>query len=217
MRSLNQGLFSSLSQRSRARKMELLREWVLLEDCSSILDIGGHLDPGGVQLIDTYPHKNRITVINIDASHLSPIKERYPEISVQQADARRLAFPDQSFDLVYSNAVIEHVGDWEDQQAMAREVMRVGRRWFVTTPNRWFPFEFHTRLPFASWLPSGMMRGAAKLKSYNHVTKRYESGLERQLRLLTMQEMRQLFPGSRVVGVRITIWPETLIAMGTHG
>jgi ubiquinone/menaquinone biosynthesis C-methylase UbiE len=194
--------------------MEILRSWVDLEKCESILDIGGELDASGLQVIESLPDRKRVTVVNIDESHLATIKERYPEITVRQADARQLDFRAESFDLVYSNAVIEHVGDWADQLAMANEVMRVGRRWFVTTPNRWFPFEFHTRLPLVSWLPATQMRSLARLASYNHVSRRYESGLDRRLRLLTARELQRLFPSSRIARVQITIWPETLIAMG---
>lgn len=82
-------------------------------------------------LMDLHPRKDAITVVNIDAEHLERIKELYPEIGVLVADARKLPFPDNHFDVVYSNAVIEHVGTLEDQQMMADEVMRVGRRWFV--------------------------------------------------------------------------------------
>jgi len=60
------------------------------------------------------------------------------------ADARRLPFRDRAFDLVVANAVIEHVGDEADQARVVHEHQRVGRRWIITTPNRWFPIEAHT-------------------------------------------------------------------------
>jgi 2-polyprenyl-3-methyl-5-hydroxy-6-metoxy-1,4-benzoquinol methylase len=59
-------------------------------------------------------------------------------------DSRRLPFRDGAFDLVVANAVIEHVGDERDQARLLDEHCRVGRRWIVTTPNRWFPVEAHT-------------------------------------------------------------------------
>ncbi len=68
-----------------------------------------------------------------------------------------------SFDVVFSNAVIEHVGDRERQEALVREALRVGRRVFVTTPNRWFPIEVHTRLPFVHWLPDELAHRAYDL------------------------------------------------------
>lgn len=61
-----------------------------------------------------------------------------------QADGRQLPFKDQSFDLVLSNAVVEHVGDEEDQRKFMAEHARVGKWWIATTPNRLFPVESHT-------------------------------------------------------------------------
>ena len=192
--------------------MELLRSSFDLSEEVKILDVGGQVDRAGQQLVDSHPYKHNLTVLNMRASYLDEIARNYPEVTLQQGDARALPYPDKSFDLVYSNAVIEHVGDWEDQVAMAREVMRVGRSWFVTTPNRWYPFEFHMRLPFVSWLPYEWMQKVGSVCSYNHAEKRYCSGQNYRLRLLTQRELKKLFPGARVISVRITAWPETLIA-----
>jgi hypothetical protein len=110
--------------------------------------------------------------------------------------------------------VIEHVGTFEDQRRMADEVMRVGRRWFVTTPNRWYPFEFHLRMPLMNWLPHTLMVRAARVLSFNHVQGRYQSGLVPDFRLLSVRQMRRLFRGSKIIAQRITFWPETILAIG---
>jgi hypothetical protein len=65
-----------------------------------------------------------------------------------QADGRYLPFHNKSFDLVLSNAVIEHVGNYEDQIKFINEHERVGKTWILTTPNRLFPVESHTRALF---------------------------------------------------------------------
>jgi 2-polyprenyl-3-methyl-5-hydroxy-6-metoxy-1,4-benzoquinol methylase len=65
----------------------------------------------------------------------------------------KLPFEDRQFDIVFCSAVLEHVGDREDQQRFVRELLRVADRFFITTPNRYFPLEFHTFLPFIHWLP----------------------------------------------------------------
>ena len=67
------------------------------------------------------------------------------------ANALDLPFDDQSFDLVYSNAVIEHVGDEAEQRQYVAEHARVGRSWIFTTPNRWFPIESHSDVFFKHW------------------------------------------------------------------
>jgi ubiquinone/menaquinone biosynthesis C-methylase UbiE len=70
-----------------------------------------------------------------------------------------LPFDDNQFDVAHSSAVIEHVGSRKNQVDFLRELWRVGRSGiFVTTPNRWFPIEFHTTLPLVHWLPPAMFR-----------------------------------------------------------
>lgn len=104
-----------------------------------------------------YPFKTQITAVGIDDAAF--LEEIYPGVQFIRADALELPFPDQSFDVVHSSAVIEHVGNGERQQKMLLELCRVARRGvFLTTPNRWFPVEFHTVLPFVHWLPAPLFR-----------------------------------------------------------
>lgn len=208
-------LFNRLSLRSRRIKMELLQRYLPLQGTERVLDIGSQVDTQSRQLLERFPDQSRITAVNLFPEHLESIRAAYPGIHTVQADARSLPFPDKSFDLVYSNAVIEHVGDLADQQRMAEEVRRVGKRWFLTTPNRWYPFEFHARLPLVSWLPARLMHKTTRLWSYNHVHGRYQPGNDlSDVQLLTARQLRALFPDSLIVKPRVTFWPETLVVIG---
>jgi len=161
-------LFSKLSYVSRTRKLELFKSTFSPTDAMSVLDVGAQANPNEdkpLQLIDWYPWKSRVTGLNISAEHIAFIKKNYPEVDAVVGDACKLPWPDKSFDMVYSNAVIEHVGDFEKQQKMATEIMRVCKRWFVTTPNRRFPVEFHLRLPLVTWLPGNGYLWAGQLVS----------------------------------------------------
>jgi len=98
---------------------------------------------------------------------------------------------------VFSNAVIEHVGDIERQRLFVSEALRVGRRVFVTTPNRWFPLEVHTRLPFVHWLPK-----SGSDRAYEIAGKSWA----RENHLLGSRDLRQLFPGEvRIVNLGLTL------------
>jgi hypothetical protein len=128
-----------------------------VETCDTILDIGATSDRGydhSNYLEAWYPHKSRITAVGIDAAEF--LEAFYPGIKFIRADGRSLPFDNDTFDFVHSSAVLEHVGSRLQQMEFLKEAWRVGRKGiFLTTPNRWFPIEFHTVLPFAHWLPKG--------------------------------------------------------------
>ena len=91
-----------------------------------------------------------VITVNLDAQPPSS----FPNIAHQQGDARDLSrFADRSFDVVFSNSLIEHVGGLDDQRAVAREIRRLGHAYFVQTPNRNFPLEPHFVIPFFQFLP----------------------------------------------------------------
>ena len=120
-------------------------------------------------------------------------------------DGCRLPFADQSIDIVFSNAVIEHL-EPEMQRKMADEIMRVGRSWFVTTPNFWYPIEMHNKLPFIHFLPTRVRLSIQrKLQTWPEGD---------PLSLLSATNLAALFPNSTILKVRVTFYPETLIAFG---
>jgi SAM-dependent methyltransferase len=212
-------VFGHFSAISRKRKIEQFFELMKPSETDKILDVGGEVESSSCkscQFIDTFPHKENISVVNLSAVHVETIAKKYPEVDGRVGDACNLPWPDDYFDIVYSNAVIEHVGDYERQKKMASEIMRVGRKWFVTTPNRWYPFEFHMRLPFVTWLPFQGYMKFGRIIWYNHVRKRYVFGRKRDdFRLMTAHELEMCFPGSRIIKQRVTFMPETLIAVGS--
>lgn len=211
-------LFAKLSYISRKRKLVLFNKLMKPTFQTKVLDVGAEINPDGdadLQLIDSYTWKNNLSAINISPEETSRIKRHYPEIVVVVGDACKLPWPDKHFDIVYSNAVIEHVGDFERQKQLASEIMRVGKRWFVTTPNRWYPFEFHMRLPFVTWLPGKSYLWAGRIISYNHVRKKYMFGIKQDgTRLMTARELKCCFPDSEILKQRVTFMAETLIAAG---
>jgi SAM-dependent methyltransferase len=114
-----------------------------------------------------------------------------------QGDACALPFADGAFDVVFSNAVIEHVGGGERQRRFVSEALRVGRRVFITTPNRRFPVEVHTRLPLVHWLPEPAAHAV-----YGAVGKEFA----KDLHLLSRRELASLFPGRvRIVSLGLTL------------
>lgn len=126
----------------------------------TIIDVGATSDrsyESSNYLEAWYPEKASITAVGLDDA--SFLEEIYPGMRFIQADGLQLPFPDNSFDFVHSSAVLEHVGDENRQKQFIGELYRVARKAiFVTTPNRWYPVEFHTVLPLVHWLPKRTFR-----------------------------------------------------------
>ena len=144
---------------------------------------------------ELYPWPDRITALGLHDG--AGFRERYPAVRYVQGDACALPFADGEFEVVFSNAVIEHVGGRERQRRLVLEALRVGRRIFLTTPNRRFPVEVHTRLPFVHWLPDAVAH-----RAYDLVGK----GFAKELDLLSPGTLASLFPGRvRVVNLGLTL------------
>lgn len=196
-------LADSISLRSRERKLRLFLEELHPTSETTVLDVGadelgfGEGDGCGTLNFfeEHYAWPQRITALGLHDG--AGFRSRYPDIPYVQGDACALPFDDASFDVVFSNAVIEHVGNRDRQRAFVSEAIRVGRRVFITTPNRRFPIEVHTRLPFVHWLPDAfshpVYRAAGK-----------EIGPE--VELLTRRSLAALFPGRvRIVSLGLTL------------
>jgi SAM-dependent methyltransferase len=130
-----------------------------------------------------FPYPENLTALGIDSP--KRFTERYPRIKVIQYPGGRFPFPDDSFDIVWSNAVVEHVGTRDDQLQFLREIRRVGGRIFVTTPNRYFPVEVHTRTPLLHFLPKPIFERYLHLIGKGWATGDF-------MRLLTLRELRSL-------------------------
>jgi hypothetical protein len=130
----------------------------------------------------------------------------------------RLSFGDGSYDLLYSNSVIEHVGGWEQQEAFAREARRVGRRLWIQTPAFECPIEPHYIAPFVHFLPRHVQK--ATLRWFTPWGWLQKPGKEQvrdavdSTRLLGKREMHELFPDCEIVTERLAgLLPKSYIAI----
>ena len=131
------------SKWNRRRKLFFVAEFIQEHNIKTCLLVGAKPDlvEGNLDNMIELGVKNLIP--NLVASGIER-KSSYWENWIQ-ADGKNLPFAMRSFDLVFSNAVIEHVGDERDQIKFLNEIDRVGKNWIVTTPNRFFPIESHTQ------------------------------------------------------------------------
>jgi SAM-dependent methyltransferase len=203
-------LTDRVSLRSRRRKLGLFFETMRPTAETTVLDVGADDAPfgapGGCGTLnffeELYPWPERITAVGIHEGRR--FAARYPAARYVQASALELPFEDRAFDIYFSNAVIEHVGPREAQRRFVAEALRVAPRIFITTPNRWFPVELHTRAPLVHWLPD-----AAAHRAYDLIRKPWA----KENHLLGPRDLRGLFPLERRSDVRIVNLGMTLVAI----
>jgi SAM-dependent methyltransferase len=147
-----------LRRRWRLRRYRRIEALLALESLAGpVLDLGG--GPASF-FAALFPRPAQILLIDLDGDEVSRAKEREPAISAVVADGARLPLAQGSVDAVICNSVIEHVSD---PGALAGEIRRVGRSYFVQTPNGRFPLETHSfiAIPFYHLIPAGRLKGMA--------------------------------------------------------
>lgn len=179
-----------------------------------ILDVGGT-----PQFWSTMPDSGRerlhITLVNL-------VREPATVSGMESlaGDARDLSqFGDDEFDVVFSNSVIEHLGSFDAQRRMADEVRRVGSRYFIQTPNLFFPLEPHFLVPGFQFFPLGVrawMVSHFDVGWYKRIPDAERARAEvASVRLLSRSDLRRLFPEARVYEERFVGMVKSFVAY--HG
>jgi hypothetical protein len=188
----------SLATRMRRRRFELFLSLLrTLNGHLEVLDIGGTQQFWDLMLGEDQPDI-RVTLLNVAHQPVSS-----PRFVSAAGDARAMPqFAARSFDVVFSNSVIEHVGDYVNQRRMADEVRRVGRRYFVQTPNKRFPIEPHFLVPWFQYLPMGTrawLLSRFDVGWYRRMPDRSAARAEvESIQLLTRRRFSDLFPEATI-------------------
>jgi Methyltransferase domain len=154
--------------------------------------VSGHRDHSAHYFFESlYPWKDRVTAIGRAAEDASWFPEEFPGLTFLEADLREIPLPDNYFDVGICNAVVEHAGPYDQQVRLVHEVCRVARKVMFTTPNKSFPVELHTFVPFAHWLADEKFH--AILRALGH----HELGTIDDLNPIDEQTLLSLFPPSR--------------------
>lgn len=126
-------------------------------------------------------------------------------------------FADQTFDIAHSNSVVEHVGDWARMKDFAKETRRLAPRYFVQTPNFWFPIEPHFMCPLYHWLPEPVRARILTMTGLGHYPRAasWDAAISavQGARLLSRRMMATLFPDANIVTERVALLPKSLMAI----
>jgi hypothetical protein len=159
-----------------------------------------------------------VDVLNLQLSPVTETPPGSPTIRALSGDARALDFSDDEYDIVFSNSVIEHVGNLDDQRSFANEARRVAKYLWIQTPAKECPVEPHYLGLFIHWFPASWHVGLARYFSVVGLTQSANlQSIASSTRLLTKREMTMLFPDCLIWTERIFwIFPKSHVAIRSN-
>lgn len=219
-----QRLVKRLSERFRAARDHGLRQLILAERAGvagpfRILDLGGRADYWrrvGFAFLEA--NDIEIVCVNYTEAELYANDDQHPRLTARVGDARNMADDaDNSFHLVHSNSVIEHVGTFADKRAFANEVRRLAPAYYVQTPYFWFPIDPHwPRMPMFHWMPISWryrllqrfsLGWGGRCRDTDHAMGDLDATV-----LLDWGQMKTLFPDAALRAERLLLLPKSMIA-----
>lgn len=214
-------------QQARAKRASVFRETFSIGPATRILDLGSEDGSAIASVIaGTRAQPGNVYIADIDEKRVQEGKRRYGFVPVTIPESGRLPFDDGYFDIVYCSSVIEHVTvDKNDawaltsgaefrqraekrQREFAREIRRLGKSYYVQTPNKWFPIESHTWLPLVGFLPRSWQIKIISLSNRYWIKRTSPDWL-----LLTATEMRALFPEAEIRAERLVGLTKSIMAI----
>ncbi|TFF18668.1 SAM-dependent methyltransferase [Jiella endophytica] len=214
----------SLERQFRTRRFrhvrQLLEAALEKQERIEVLDLGGTEAYWSIAADFIAEHQGRISITLLNNEPIDPPKsDVFQAISGDACDGE--LFAGRSFDVVHSNSVIEHVGEFGRMQAFADNVRRLSDAYFVQTPNYWFPLEPHFRVVGFQWLPVAVR--AALMQRYNlgffpRAQSREEARRNvEEIRLLDARMMKRLFPEATQIEERVAGLTKSIMALHPAG
>lgn len=193
----------------RSKRMAEFQRLFEITPQTRILDVGGNIATWSLSAL-----RPKVTLLNLSASRFDG-----RDMQCVVGNGLQLPFKDGAFDVVFSNSVIEHLGDWDTQQNLAREIVRVGRYYYVQTPNRWFFVEPHLMTPFIHFLPRRwqrrMLRNCTTWGLIARPTAQQCDQFLNEVRLLSETEMGLLFANATILREKVAGMTKSIIAIRT--
>lgn len=192
-------------QKSRRKKLEHF--YSLCDSAAFVLDVGVSSSTYNDQ-INLFLKNFRFSSEQYTGLAIEPmneIRKQYPDKRFVEYPGDIFPFHNGEFDWVFSNAVIEHVGNRKDQILFLNEMLRVGKNVFFTTPNKYFPVESHTNVFFRHWFDKSFYKWCEKNHTYWNIN---------NLLLLSLNNLTEIIKSSDATTFKITKnyfmgWPMT--------
>jgi hypothetical protein len=198
-------LLGPFSARRRTERMARFEKELGLKPGTRILDVGGEHE-----IWSSVKTPLKVTLFNLPGNNPPPPQDTIHFLENAEGDGCKVdAYPSRSFDILFSNSTIEHVGPEERQEAFAREARRLGRSYWVQTPSIWFPIECHTGMPLWWFWPKAIR--AYFVSAWKRNIPEFGNYIE-GTRVLSKRRMRELFPEATIEVERFLGFPKSYVA-----
>lgn len=186
-----------ISAYNRQRKWKLFWDHINPKEKDTLLDVGFMIKERfdiDNYLERNYPYPENITALGVEDA--GEFVKKYPQIKAVKYDGKIFPFPDKTFDVCWSNAVVEHVGSRERQVLFLKEINRVSKIAYITTPNKYFPVEVHTLTPFMHMLPKHIFDKYLMLTNRKWATGDF-------MNILSLKDVNEIMKAAGIVHYKI--------------
>ena len=187
-------IFDKIITKKRLEIVDIINSQIVLNNISDILDIGTTSDTENIS--SNFIIKNLKNVKNFYSISDQLITLPFFKKKLQKSIIENFSeYEIENFksDLVVSNATIEHVGNYNNQKTMVSNMIKLSKKMvIISTPYRYHPLEFHTKIPFIHWLPKKIHRMI--LKKFNLVF--YSK--EENLNLLSRSDLSSFIKNEKI-------------------
>jgi len=215
------------SDSARSKRALVFRQQFDLGPKIKILDIGSENGSNiNMVLKGSSVTPSNVYIADIKLNAIEQGRDRFGYNPILIPESGKLPFPDSFFDIVYCSSVIEHAtGDkskiWEissgktfknqaikNQTAFANEIIRLGKRFFVQTPYKYFPIESHSWMPLTSYLPRFILIKLLKITNLFWIKRAFPDW-----NLLNKDELSSMFPDAKIIEEKSFFLTKSLMAV----
>jgi ubiquinone/menaquinone biosynthesis C-methylase UbiE len=191
-------ILKNILLKNREKIYQIFQKNIYLNKSCTLIDIGTSpiLEESENVILKKYKWKNKITCLSNQDCNI--LNKKYKKIKFLKGDAKKMYFKNNKFDIVHCSATIEHLGSSQDQLKGLKEMYRISKKHlFLTTPNRFFPIEMHTKLPFLHFLPKKIFRKIIKFLGDDFLC------YEKNLNLLSTKDIINLCKNAKITNYKI--------------
>ena len=191
-------IFKMILLKSRIKIFNIFLENIKFNKNSKILDVGTAPILESHENIIFHRYKWRKKITGFSNQNCNILKKKFKLNKFIKGNAKNMMLKDNSFDISFCSATIEHVGNYKNQKKLISELYRVSRKFvFLTTPNRSFPVDFHTKLPLLHLLPKKIHRKILKFFKLNYFAS------EKNLNLLFSKDIIRICRDLKIIDYKI--------------